>query len=67
MKVFELMSELSKMPSGAEVEFHTLMPIDELIKDGPEMELEGKPNYSLCKNIAEVEQNEGGTVYLYSN
>lgn len=26
MKAFELMSELSEMPSGADVEFRTLMP-----------------------------------------
>lgn len=67
MKVFEVMSLLAECPAGAEVEFHALMPIDELIKDGPQMELEGKPNYSLCKNTAEVEDNENGTVYLYSD
>lgn len=67
MKVFEVMSLLAECPAGAEVKFHTLMPIDELIKDGPEMELEGKPNYSLCKNIAEVANDENGTVCLYSD
>ncbi len=67
MKVFELMSELSKMPSGAEVKFRTLMPIEELIKNGVETEIEGKDHYSLCKSVVEVEQSESGTVCLYSD
>ena len=29
MKVFELMNELSKLPSGAEVELRTLMSLEE--------------------------------------
>lgn len=67
MKVFELMNELSQMPAGAEVEFKTLMSIQEFVKDGSEMVIDGEDNYSLHKRVAEVEQAQSGTVYLYSD
>lgn len=67
MKVFELMSSLSEMPSGAEVEFNALMPIEELIKGGVEMQLDGKDCYSLNKRIVDIEQPSESTVYLYSD
>ena len=32
MKVFELMNHLSKLPSGAEIQFRTMMTLDEFAK-----------------------------------
>lgn len=66
MRVFELMKQLSEMPAGAEVEFSTLMAVEELVKNeifGCDEEV----SYSVQKSIVEAEKVSENLVKLYSD
>ena len=51
MKVYELITELSKLPAGSEVEFATLMTVDEFTKCEIVDEIDGKMQSKLQKGL----------------
>ena len=60
MKVYELMNELSKMKSGAEVKFSTLLTVDELIK----REEFDTDEYVYTETITGIDAGDDDEVYL---
>lgn len=66
MKVFELMTELSKMPAGAEVEFSCILTIPELIEGGVVDNDGNDVFYEFRDKIVEVEEcDHANKVFLY--
>ncbi len=68
MKVFDLMHQLAKMPAGADVKIKLLMPLQDIICNGAESNIEGIDHYGITKDIVETEKTiSDATVYLYSD
>ena len=65
MKVYELITELSKLPAGSEVEFATLMTADEFTKCEIVDEIDGKNNYRVKADIKEVMELNKERIVLY--
>lgn len=65
MKVYELIAELSKLPAGSEVEFATLMTVDEFTKCEIVDEIDGKNNYRVKADIKEVMELNKERIVLY--
>lgn len=65
MRVYELMKELSKLPAGAEVEFATLMTVDEFTECEIVDEVEGKSNYRVKADIKQVMELNEERIVLY--
>lgn len=64
MKVYELMGELSKLPSGAEVSGSAMLTTSEL-ESGCRMgnDDDGETLYSVCRNL-ECVDHDGHRVFL---
>lgn len=60
MKVYELMTELAKMSSGAEVIFTSTLTVKELVTSEP-LDFE---TYCHTKSIETVEEFDNETVFL---
>lgn len=68
MKVYDLMNQLAKMPAGADVKIKLLMPLQDIICNGVETNIEGVDHYDITKDVLEAEETiSGATVYLYSD
>lgn len=66
MKVYELMTELAKMPAGAEVEFTTLMTLAEFAELHTDVVDEnGKDLYRVSGEIKDVEKISDKRIALY--
>ena len=65
MKVYELINELSKLPAGAEVEFSTLMTLEEFAKSPVIDSIDGKDCYRIEASIKEVEPVSDKLIALY--
>lgn len=65
MKVYELITELSKLPAGADVEFAMLMTVDEFTKCEIVDEIDGKNNYRVKADIKEVMELNKERIVLY--
>lgn len=60
MKVFELMNHLSKLPSGAEIQFRTIMNLEEFAELPKDSE-----DHIVSLSIEEVEELNDGLVAIY--
>lgn len=65
MKVYELISELSKLPAGSEVEFSTLMTLKEFVNLPIMDSFDGEDAYRFSATVREVEPISDKTVALY--
>ncbi len=64
MKVFELMKQLSVMPAGADIEFSTLMTVEEFLK-GDRSDEEDKAFYEVRVSVCEAEEASETKVFIY--
>jgi len=64
MRVYELITELSKLPAGAEVEFRTTMTLEEFSQCIVAADVNGKDGYLVSGNIVDVDMLDDTLVAL---
>lgn len=65
VKVYELITELSKLPAGSEVEFRTIMTLEEFSQCIVADDVNGKDGYLVSGTIQEVDVVNEKLVALY--
>lgn len=66
MKVYELITELSKLPAGSEVEFRTIKTLEEFSQCIVAEDVGGKDGYLVSGTIQEVDVINEKLVALYN-
>jgi hypothetical protein len=65
MKVYELINELSKLPAGANVEFATVMTLEEFVQCPIVDSIDGKDAYRIAVDIKEAVCIDDALISLY--
>ena len=66
MKVFDLMTELSKLPAGADVKLSLSMTLREFTECEVQDHIEGEDLRHIFRDVVEVECGEK-TIIIYTN